>query len=51
MILLSWYLIGNVPFLLNLGQERESGRVKLPNCEYLLLASSGESTFETQLEK
>ena len=28
-----------------------AGVVKFPNCKYLLLASSGESTFETQLQK
>lgn len=63
MIILSWYLIGNVPcecdfffFEFRAGGKKSSvncvaGVVKFPNCEYLLLASSGESTFETQLQK
>ena len=62
MIILSWYLIGNVPcecdffFEFRAGGKKSSvncvaGVVKFPNCKYLLLASSGESTFETQLQK
>ena len=62
MIILSWYLIGNVPcecdFFIEFrtgGKKRQvicvAGRVKFPNCEYLLLVSSGESTYETQLQK
>ena len=63
MIILSWYLIGNVPcgcdfFYIEFrtGGKKSwvicvAGRVKFPNCEYLLLASSGEWTFDTQLQK